>query len=326
VFVIWCAVLAPALGRAGSTDDTQIVPAPDVVPWFVARRMELTLVLVLSLAVFALDLWRQGTSPSPRKILARLRLAALLALFGSVAVWGLETQRRRTARREWQRPLHVAVTLLSTEHLEERVATAFDHASQRAASLMSRERKRHDSRDGMPFWFHVFGPTTVAREPPQPSGEQSLMGRAKYRYALGAYLADVDRKTQMMAGLYDIRIYVVAQPPADKSALRFVEGIGEAGGELGVVRVDLDMDMVDAAWTAVLHELLHTVGATDKYDSRGHALPEGLAEPELLPTYPQHSAEIMVGEVPLAPGSGRTPKSLAEVRVGPVTASEIGWR
>jgi hypothetical protein len=42
--------------------------------------------------------------------------------------------------------------------------------------------------------------------------------------------------------------------------------------------------------------------------------------------YPQRYAEIMVGELPLAPGEGRLPASAAELGVGPDTAAEIGWR
>ena len=77
---------------------------------------------------------------------------------------------------------------------------------------------------------------------------------------------------------------------------------------------------------AVGHELLHTVGATDRYDAGGHARdPDGLADPGLVPPYPQVHAEWMVGEVPLGPGRGRLPESIDELRVGPVTAREIGW-
>jgi hypothetical protein len=54
-------------------------------------------------------------------------------------------------------------------------------------------------------------------------------------------------------------------------------------------------------------------------------VPAGLAEPGLLPRYPQRAAEIMVGEVPEAADQGRLVESLDEVRVGPVTAMEIGW-
>ena len=76
----------------------------------------------------------------------------------------------------------------------------------------------------------------------------------------------------------------------------------------------------------IAHELLHTLGATDKYDPAGHAVvPAGLAEPDRSPTFPQRYGELMVGEVPLDPMRGRLIASLAELRVGPITAVEIGW-
>jgi hypothetical protein len=43
------------------------------------------------------------------------------------------------------------------------------------------------------------------------------------------------------------------------------------------------------------------------------------------PPYPQARAEIMVGELPLAPGRGRVPESPDEIGIGPETAREIGW-
>jgi hypothetical protein len=49
----------------------------------------------------------------------------------------------------------------------------------------------------------------------------------------------------------------------------------------------------------------------DAYDEDGHALPRGIVQPEL--GFPQDFAEVMVGELPLTPTSGRIPKSLSEV-------------
>ena len=53
-------------------------------------------------------------------------------------------------------------------------------------------------------------------------------------------------------------------------------------------------------------------------------VPAGLVEPEAR--YPHAKAEVMAGEVPLAPGEGRLPASREEVGVGPERASAIGWR
>ena len=74
------------------------------------------------------------------------------------------------------------------------------------------------------------------------------------------------------------------------------------------------------------HELLHTLGASDKYGSAGEALfPQGFAQPERTPLWPQPGAEVMARNVPLGPGRERPPETLAELYVGETTAREIGW-
>jgi hypothetical protein len=69
---------------------------------------------------------------------------------------------------------------------------------------------------------------------------------------------------------------------------------------------------------------MHLLGARDGYDENGHALPRGIVEPDA--GFPQRFAEVMVGEVPLREKEGRVPETLDEVRVGEVTAKEIGWK
>ena len=77
----------------------------------------------------------------------------------------------------------------------------------------------------------------------------------------------------------------------------------------------------------IAHELLHTLGASDKYDlSNGLPIhPAGYADPDKRPRYPQDRAEIMGGRIPLSPGRAAIPRGLNQTVIGPVTASEIGW-
>lgn len=77
----------------------------------------------------------------------------------------------------------------------------------------------------------------------------------------------------------------------------------------------------------IAHELLHTLGATDKYDlSSGlPAYPIGYADPGQLPLYPQTRAEIMAGRIPVRDGEAHIPPSLSRVMIGRKTAFEIGW-
>ena len=76
-----------------------------------------------------------------------------------------------------------------------------------------------------------------------------------------------------------------------------------------------------------LHELLHTLGATDKYNlSNGIPhYPEGFANSEKQPLYPQKKAEIMGGRIAITEFKTTIPESLTRVVIGPQTAKEIGW-
>jgi hypothetical protein len=73
--------------------------------------------------------------------------------------------------------------------------------------------------------------------------------------------------------------------------------------------------------------LLHTLGATDKYDlhSTQPIYPDGYAEPNATPRYPQRFAELMGGRVPISPTASEIPDSLNDVLMGRITAAEIGW-
>ena len=78
----------------------------------------------------------------------------------------------------------------------------------------------------------------------------------------------------------------------------------------------------------IAHELLHTLGATDKYSfsTLQPEFPDGYIEPDRSPLHPQRYAEIMAGRRALSDDEAAMPASLRNVRVGHVTAGEIGWR
>jgi hypothetical protein len=77
----------------------------------------------------------------------------------------------------------------------------------------------------------------------------------------------------------------------------------------------------------IAHELLHTFGATDKYDPATNQplYPDGYAEPNAVPLLPQNAAEIMGGRIPLSRAEAEIPRSLEQTRVGAATAREINW-
>ncbi len=257
----------------------------------------------------------------------KLRVALLVVALIVVAAWAGGVHRIRSSRVRWDRPVEVAVVLLSPVDLDALQVSRFRDVLGELEARLSAEFARYGGR-GTPFSLKLVGPVSFNGPlsfTPESSG---ILDRANHAYRLWKTLRAVHAAASFDPKPYDARIYLLLEPAAEAGgAVRtFAEGAGAAGGEVGFVRAAAGAEDAVLALTAVAHELLHCLGATDKYDAAGHAIvPDGLAEPGLSPQYPQLYAEWMVGEVPIGPAQGRLPSSLAEIRVGPVTAREIGW-
>ncbi len=95
---------------------------------------------------------------------------------------------------------------------------------------------------------------------------------------------------------------------------------------IGLVFVPLSPKEDEESLVRIAHELLHVLGASDKYSGAGAPeFPEGFVEPDQTPRYPQNWGEIMSRSIPLAEDNYRPLKSLREAAIGDVTAEEIGW-
>lgn len=122
-----------------------------------------------------------------------------------------------------------------------------------------------------------------------------------------------------------IKLFALYHDPQKTSALP--HSVGLQKGLFGIVHVFADPAMTGSNDTVIAHELLHTLGATDKYDLRNTLplLPDGYAEPDREPLYPQSFAELMGGRIPISATRAEIPESLRHVVIGPRTAAEIGW-
>jgi hypothetical protein len=122
-----------------------------------------------------------------------------------------------------------------------------------------------------------------------------------------------------------IRIFVLYHDPAEHDVLP--HSLGLQKGLVGIVNAFADAEMRGSNAIVITHEVLHTLGASDKYDPQTDAprFPDGFAEPSLAPRYPQRFAEIMAGRRPITEEVQELPHSLREVVIGDATAVEIGW-
>ncbi|MBI5069197.1 MAG: hypothetical protein HZB56_13255 [Deltaproteobacteria bacterium] len=251
----------------------------------------------------------------------RVRIILWLTTLVVAAAYVYSVRRERSQRRAWDRTLAVRVVLLAADPSAPGPALLRRSLPALAARL-AEEAERHRGAGPAPFSFTAHGPV-VWREPlPLGPPDGSLLSRVRHALVVWGTLRRIDEAAGPAADAADARIYVLVEPHGEELRT-FAEGAGAQGGEVGMVRAAVAGGDALLALAAIGHELLHCLGAGDKYGADGHALaPQGLVEPG---PGPQRFAEWMVGEVPLGPGRGRLPTSLGELAVGEATAREIGW-
>jgi len=110
-------------------------------------------------------------------------------------------------------------------------------------------------------------------------------------------------------------------------AVAMPDSVGLSKGLIALTHLYGDAVAAGSNQVVLVHEVLHTLGATDKYDfATGQPLaPEGLGEQDRQPLYPQDFGEIMAGRIATSARDAVVADSLEQMLVGPVTALEIGW-
>lgn len=127
---------------------------------------------------------------------------------------------------------------------------------------------------------------------------------------------------QWQPQLGTVRLFVLYHAADDTT--RLAHSLGLQKGLIGVVHAWADPAQNPQNAIVIAHELLHTLGASDKYGPGGFPLyPEGVADPDKGEHGPQTRAEIMAGRYVNAAGRLRMPDSLAACVIGPKTAHEI---
>jgi len=247
-----------------------------------------------------------------------LRILTLLVLLMLVA--GM-TFLERLWVRNWTRPLQVAVYPIAADAAgREYLARLKAEDFQEIGDFLAREGQRW-RRKPTPAPQIVVQPALGA--PPPVPAPQGRSGLAAVRYSLGLRWYAF-RNTGFWESLGRVRLFVLYHAPREGEALP--HSLGLERGLIGVVHVYASDAQRAQNNIVIAHELLHTLGARDKYDRDGQPVhPIGYADFTADPVLPQSQAEIMAGRIPLTPGSSRIPRDLDEVVVGYATAAEIGW-
>ena len=250
-----------------------------------------------------------------------LRILLLLVLLAAVAI---HTWLDRIATQSWQQTLWVGIFPLNgdgTPQAQRYVEglTVQDFAA--IEEFFAREARRYGLKLQQPVHVELYPPG--AQLPPVLEHGAGIFAVAWWSLKLRRYAAHADRFPGRAAPR--IRLFVLYHDPA--TLARAPDSHGLQKGLVGVVHVFADRAMSGSNNIVIVHELLHTVGASDKYDlgSGAPLFPSGFADRDRQPLYPQDAAEIMAGRRPLSGVESQMPRSLSGVVVGPETAREIRW-
>lgn len=180
------------------------------------------------------------------------------------------------------------------------------------------EAKRYGLGIANPVKVYLYPPPADA--PPPPPAETSGLSVVVWSLKLRYYAW---RAGHMGDGR--IRLFIVYHDGRRLPALP--HSLGLERGHIGVVHAFADPAMAGSNNVIVAHELLHTLGASDRYDPATNLplFPDGLGDPDQRPLLPQDFAEIMAGRRLVTPTSAEIPDSLSECLIGPATATEIHW-
>ena len=243
----------------------------------------------------------------------KLRIAILL-LFLGVAAYSNWYDRLSTT--DWDETLYVGVfpiddadNAVARDYIDAPVGRS--HCRHRAVPQRGSDGASA-SASRAPSASDLYPP--VAERPPERAAGagilQNMWWSLKLRmYARRAARAPAGRRRRSASScMYHDPSFTSAVP----------HSVGMQKGLVGVVHAFADAGMTRTNNVVIAHEILHTLGATDKYDPQTLAplFPIGYAEPERDPLHPQTFTEIMAGRYAVDARTFEMPESLDEVVVG----------
>lgn len=250
-----------------------------------------------------------------------VRILILSTIFLGLAFYA---QQQKLKSRSWTEPLQLTIYPIDAENdpaIAEYIAELDDSVFAPIDDFMRQQSEDYDLIADHPTETHLGSQVEVLppEAPPPDAGYAAIIKWGiQFRYWVYRNTPDSD------SNIRRVRVFVLYHAAAKDKHLPHSLGLDK--GLVALVHAFADVDQDQQNNIVIAHEFLHTVGATDKYAAdTSPVFPDGYADPDQSPLYPQSRAEIMVGRIPLSDTEMRMADSLQECVIGEKTATEINW-
>jgi len=252
----------------------------------------------------------------------QIRITLLLLILTYVALDAFISNKRAT---EWKHPLRVVIYPINADGnpTTDQYISQFNNQSfDNFKPLLERGASRYGLNLSSPIQIQLAKP--IKTLPPIIPKDRNMLNVMWWSLKLRYWSWRTDNHKGITP---QIRAYTLYITPTKNKQLKHSTGLKESKIAIIQLAADTDVKAVQRSNVIILHELLHTLGATDKYDLRNNQpiFPDGYAEPNLKPTLPQRKAEIMGGRIAITQTEAKIPAGLMQTVVGEKTAREIGW-
>ena len=269
----------------------------------------------------------------------RIRQSSLLVVLAGVAIWGFLQWRADNHVFAWDRPVSVLVVCVSDPNADPgddvlkgflsrflSSGTARESNLAGVAKWFAREFEARTRQPTPPIHFTSRGPIRAALAPPlPPAGDAPFLDRWKGTSEFLGYFKELGLRENLVLEGYDAVVFVYFYGEDDVKKYAGQHSVASRRDRLGVVFSAVGPRHFARCAALVAHELCHTLGATDKYEGERSLFPDGYAEPEKNPRFPQRHAEIMALGIPISESEELRVDSITDCVVGRKTAREMGW-
>ena len=252
----------------------------------------------------------------------KLRVLVLLYILAFAAIGNFLASARST---DWNGTLWVDVYPINADG-NDRVQTYVDGLTDAdfdaIESYLAAEAQRHGVMLAEPFRIALAH--QLDRRVPELPTDASVFDALLWSLRMRWFAARVQWASGRPSP--DIQVFAIFHDETQAAVLDRSAALER--GLIAVANVFAGRSSHGANQVVIAHELLHTLGATDKYEPSTNlpVYPIGYADRNAQPLFPQSRAELMAGRIPVDPDSAEIPSSLKQTMVGPETALEIGWR